>query len=74
MCCVHLNPEIRQPIADTETRVELEHPVREGTKPLSLKDLISSSRFWLDEDSERERRRKKERDRVYFTKQVLMGC
>ena len=54
MCCVHLNPEIRQPIADTETRVELEHPVREGTKPLSLKDLISSSRFWLDEDSERE--------------------
>ena len=40
--CVHLNPEIRQPIGDTQTRVELEHPVgREGTKPLSLKDLIS---------------------------------
>ena len=40
--CVHLNPEIRQPIADTQTRVELEHPVREGTKPLSLKNAVKN--------------------------------
>ena len=66
MCCVYLNPEIRQPIADTETRVELEHPVREGTKPLSLKDPISWSRFWLDEDSERETEKERKRESVLY--------
>ena len=43
--CVHLNPEIRKPIADTQTKVELEHPVREGTKSLSLKKAVKNVFF-----------------------------